>query len=323
MRPLSYAVKEKGVISMLSLNDIKKGVLRQTDVRGLIIFEDGMETCRHPEKSRRNLVHSVAKSVTAIGVGFALEEGILQLEERLTDAFREEMGAVFNNLAAKYDAAYAEAHLGKLEHIQLKHLLSNTAGFAENFLTGFQRPYLTKDDWVTQCLSIPVTDRPGSRFLYCDANFYLIAKLIQRRCHQSLSAYLMPRLFCPLGIHHPTWELDPDGDAIGCGGLLLNLDELHVLGRLCLDNGCFDGNRVVPPGWMETVTTARIAVQEGRSYMIGSGNGTEKDCGLGYGYGFWTAPDFYYMFGFSGIYNFISRSGDLLITVDGLKETEV
>ena len=28
--------------------------------------------------------------------------------------------------------------------------------------------------------------------------------------------------------------------------------------------------------------------------------------------------DYYYMFGFGGIYNFISRRGDLLITVDGL-----
>ena len=303
---------------MLSLSDIKKEALRQAGVRALIIFEDGQEVYRYPERSRRNLVHSVAKSVTAIGVGFALEEGILKLEERLTDAFREEIRTVFDDLAAKHDAAYAGAQIGKLEHIQLKHLLSHTAGFAENFLTGFQRPYLIRDDWVTQCLSIPVTDTPGSRFLYCDANYYLIAKLIQRRCQQSLSSYLTPRLFRPLGIHHPTWELDPDKDAIGCGGLLLNTDELYMLGRLCLDNGCFGGSQVVPPGWMETVATAQIAIQGGTNSKNGSENGMERDYGLGYGYGFWTTPDFYYMFGYGGIYNFISRCGDLLITVDGL-----
>ena len=303
---------------MLSLSDIKKEALRQAGVRALIIFEDGQEVYRCPERSRRNLVHSVAKSVTAIGVGFALEEGILKLEERLTDAFREEIRTVFDDLAAKHDAAYAGAQIGKLEHIQLKHLLSHTAGFAENFLTGFQRPYLIRDDWVTQCLSIPVTDTPGSRFLYCDANYYLIAKLIQRRCHQSLSTYLMPRLFRPLGIHHPTWELDPDGDAVGCGGLLLNADELHVLGQLCLYNGCFGGSQVVPPGWMETVATAQIDIPGGNNDMTGSENGMERDYGCGYGYGFWTTRDYYYMFGFGGIYNFISRRGDLLITVDGL-----
>ena len=52
--------------------------------------------------------------------------------------------------------------------------------------------------------------------------------------------------------------------------------------------------------------------------MTGSENGMERDYGCGYGYGFWTTRDYYYMFGFGGIYNFISRRGDLLITVDGL-----
>lgn len=295
---------------MLTLRELKEEVLRRP-VRGLILSGADGEICRKPERTRRILVHSVAKSVTAIGAGFALEEGYLSLDESVAEAFDMDLSKVESAVGNLRGEGAAKEHRKRLEKIRLTHLMSNTSGFGENYLTGFQRPYLTDDDWVTQCLSLPVTADAGSAFLYNDANWYLIAKLLQRRTGQRLTEYLLPRLFVPLGIRYPTWEVDPEGDIIGCGGLLLNLDELHRLGLVCLHNGVYGGGRVISGEWMKTAAEKKTDAPGG--ILDGSG--------YGYGYGFWTGPDYFSMFGLGGIYSFISRSGDLLITVDGLELT--
>ena len=264
---------------MLTLRELKEEVLRRP-VRGLILSGADGEICRKPERTRRILVHSVAKSVTAIGAGFALEEGYLSLDESVAEAFDMDLSKVESAVGNLRGEGAAKEHRKRLEKIRLTHLMSNTSGFGENYLTGFQRPYLTDDDWVTQCLS-------------------------------RLTEYLLPRLFVPLGIRYPTWEVDPEGDIIGCGGLLLNLDELHRLGLVCLHNGVYGGGRVISGEWMKTAAEKKTDAPGG--ILDGSG--------CGYGYGFWTGPDYFSMFGLGGIYSFISRSGDLLITVDGLELT--
>ena len=287
---------------MLTVNEIKE-VIQTRPPAGLIVSESGREIFRRPPLSRRFLVHSVAKSVTALGMGFAIREGILALEENLADAFPDKVSLAVSGMETACGIEASHRQLEQLKQVRLRHLLSHTSGFRHNFLTGFQRPSLKDDDWLTQCLSNPITSDPGEAFLYCDAGYYLIAKLLARRTGLRLTQYLLPRLFAPLQIRYPTWEVDPDGDMIGCGGLLMNLDELHKLGQLCLNHGEENGRTVVPEEWVKTVTGQKVSFPEGG----------------GYGYGFWTAPDYCYMFGYGGVYNIISYSRNLLITADGLE----
>ena len=286
---------------MLTLAELRKKAAEDPNVN-VIISDSGIEQFRRPAQTRRNLVHSVAKSVTAIGFGFAMQEGYVSLQESLADAFAQELSKVKERFADHFGSEAAEAQLERLKEIKLSHLLSHTSGFRDNILTGFERPYLKEDDWTVLSLSVPVIHAPGEVFFYADENFYLLAKLVQRRTRQNLSAYLLPRLFSPIGLRWPTWEADPDGDAIGCGGLLLSLDELHTLGLLCQNFGSWSGETVVEEAWMRTVTTEKVPFGDG----------------CGYGYGFWTAPDCYYMFGLGGVYSFIAKEGGLLISADGL-----
>ncbi len=290
---------------MQTIDEIREEIRRQP-LKGLVVSHAGRVVCRKPAQSRRFLVHSVAKSVTALGVGFAIQEGILGLEENLADAFAENLPGAASRAEALHGTQTARKQMEQLKQVRLKHLLSHTSGFQENFLTGFQRPYLQDDDWLAQCLANPVTATPGTAFLYCDANYYLIAKLLRKRTGRRITEYLLPRLFSPLGIRYPTWEVDPEGDMIGCGGLLLNLDELHRLGLLCLEKGKADGRRIVPEAWVETVTSPAVSLPGGG----------------GYGFGFWTAPEYCCMFGYGGVYNIISYSRDILITADGLALSE-
>ena len=65
---------------------------RPIGVLGVKISQGG-EVIAHKtwdEECRRN-VYSASKSVTSCAVGFAVQEGLLSLEERLVDAFAQDL----------------------------------------------------------------------------------------------------------------------------------------------------------------------------------------------------------------------------------------
>ncbi len=228
-------------------------------VLGVRITQDG-EVLDHicwDDDCRRN-VYSAAKSFTSAAVGIAAREGLLRLDEKLTDAFPDDLPAsVSDELAAA----------------TVRDLLTMCLGQEKGNLMGSQRPFIKEDDWVKLSLSIPFVYRPGTHFVYNNAGPYLAGVLVQRRAGCDLVSYLMPRLFGPLGIRRPVWEEDPKRYTFGAGGLFLCLEELDRLGLLYLNNGNWNGKQVIPEEWVRESTS--VQADNGR---------------YGYGYLFWGGP---------------------------------
>ena len=222
----------------------------------LIISQNGEVVARHQwdEDCRRN-VYSASKSFTSAAVGIAMREGLLSIEEKLTDAFAEDLPQnVSDNLA----------------QATVRDLLTMQLGQAGAALMGAQRPFYADRDWVKKSLAIPFADAPGTRFVYNNVGPYLAGVLVQRRAGCDLTSYLMPRLFGPLSIQRPMWEFDPQGYTFGSGGLFLCAQELHRLGLLYLQDGQWNGRQIVPAEWV--AESSRKQAENG-SY--------------GYGYLFW------------------------------------
>lgn len=231
-------------------------------VLGVVISQNGEEIGRHlwDEECRRN-VYSASKSYTSCAVGIAIKEGLLSLDERLTDCFAADLPAeVSENLAKATVRDLLTMHLGQ-EH---------------GNLMGGQRPLYAEDDWVRMSLAIPFTDAPGSRFVYNNVGPYLAGVLVQRRAGCNLVDYLMPRLFQPMGIKRPTWETDPMGNTFGAGGLMLTMSELHRLGLLYLQDGEWNGRQIITKEWVRESTCRQVD--------------NDKD-DYGYGYLFWGGPE--------------------------------
>lgn len=254
---------------------------------GVIVSQDGVEVGRHlwEPVCRRN-IYSASKSFTSCAVGLAVKEGLISLEERLTDAFVDELPNPVN------------------EHLQratVRDLLTMCLGQEKGALMGMERPYLEEDDWVKYALSRPFTDPPGTKFVYNNVGPYLAGILVQRRCGCDLVSYLMPRLFLPLGIKRPCWECDPLGNTFGAGGLFLSIEDLHKFGLLYLQKGVWKGKRILTEDW----------VAESLSRQ------TENDRNpYGYGYLFWGAPhDNFCADGKYGQYSFVLRDKNAVITI--------
>lgn len=181
-------------------------------------------------------LYSVSKSFTSCAVGFALQEGLLSLDEKLCDAFCEDMPEHID---------------GNLAKATVRDLLTMRLGQERIRLIGDRLKLRHIPDWVKMVLAEPFDYAPGEHFYYSNVGPYLAGVLVQRRAGCDLVDYLMPRLFEPLGIERPNWERDPRGDIFGASGLELSLCELHEFGLLCLARGYKDGRSVIPESWID------------------------------------------------------------------------
>ena len=206
------------------------------------------------EECRRN-IYSASKSVTSCAVGFAVQEGLVKLSEKLVDAFPDDL----------------PAHVGDcLAAATVRDLLTMCLGQREAALMGGQRPLYAQRDWVKLSLALPFEDAPGTKFVYNNVGPYLAGVLVQRRAGCTLVDYLTPWLFHHMGIQRPTWETDPQGMTFGAGGLFWTLTELHAFGQFCLQRGAWNGRRLLDGDWIDQCASKQVD------------NGAD-----GYGYLFW------------------------------------
>ena len=216
---------------------------------------------RCDEECRRN-VYSVTKSYTCAAVGFAVQEGLLSLDEPLTEAFRGDLP----------DRVGEHLKKARIEDLLTMHL-----GQRQAHLMGGQRPRYAEDDWVRLSLSIPFEDAPGTRFVYNNVGPYLAGVLVERRAGCDLASYLYPRLFAPLGLRRPTWELDPMGHCFGAGGLFLSLTEMHAFGEFLLAGGTWQGKPRLDGEWIRRCAADYHASGYGYLFWRGEYNSFRAD----------------------------------------------
>jgi hypothetical protein len=131
--------------------------------------------------------------------------------------------------------------------------------------------------WKRAFLKHPVTFKPGTRFLYNTSATYMLAAIVEKATGSSLMEYLRPRLFEPLGIRNPTWEVSPEGIATGGFGLSVRTEDIAAFGQLYLRKGQWNGKQLVPQAWVEAATARQTS----------NGSNPKSDWDQGYGYQFW------------------------------------
>lgn len=210
---------------------------------------------------RRN-IYSATKSFTSCAVGFAVQEGLLSLDEKLVDVFCDDLPDTVSE---------------NLKKATVRDLLTMCLGQEKGNLMGEQRPLYEEDDWVKLSLRIPFVYEPGTHFVYNNVGPYLAGILVQRRSGQDLISYLTPRLFAPLGIKRPTWETDPLGNSFGAGGLFLTLTELHKFGLFYLAKGLWNGKQLLSEEWIKESTRQQVDAPYGYLFWRGEYNSYRAD----------------------------------------------
>lgn len=242
---------------------------------------------------RLHELFSLSKSFTSTAVGFAAAEGLLTVDDLVLDHLPDE---------APDDPG---PHLRRM---RVRDLLTMTTGHADDptdrvFQTG---------DWVKAFLAEPVEHEPGTFFVYNTAGTHVLSAIVQKVTGQRLLDYLGPRLFEPLGIEGATWQQSPGGVDVGGSGLSGTTEDIAVFGQLYLQDGVWEGRRILPEGWAAEAT--KLQVQNGPS--------DDVDWAQGYGYQFWRGRhDSYRGDGAFGQYCVVLPAQDVVVvTTSGVGE---
>ena len=199
-------------------------------------------------KGMWHITHSMCKSITGMAIGMLIEEGKLKLNENIYDIFSDHMNA-FSKIFRPV--------------ITVENLLTMTSGVTFN-----ESGIVSGNDWLGGFLNASVNGKPGTEFQYNSLNTYVLSAIVTKRTGETLTEYLTPRLFGPLGITKYYWETCPKGITKGGWGLFLCAEDMAKLGQLYLQRGKWNGQQLVSEYWIE-ISTARHLKTQNDTYGYG------------------------------------------------------
>lgn len=199
-------------------------------------------------KGMWHITHSMCKSITGMAIGMLIEEEKLKLDENIYD--------IFPNHTNAFSKIFRPV-------ITVENLLTMTSGVTFN-----ESGIVSGNDWLGSFLNASVNGKPGTEFQYNSLNTYVLSAIVTKRTGETLTEYLTPRLFGPLGITKYYWETCPKGITKGGWGLFLCAEDMAKLGQLYLQRGKWNGQQLVSEYWIE-ISTARHLKTQNDTYGYG------------------------------------------------------
>lgn len=197
---------------------------------------------------------SSGKSITAIAIGMAIDDGKLANVDLPVFAFFKDREPFAHDGPAK-------------RAITIRDLLTMSSALDCDDWTDAspgneERMYATRD-WTRFALDIPIArdyaraaNRLG-RYSYCTAGAFLLGRIVERATGERFDTYVQRRLFDPLGITGAQWKASPNGEIQSGGQLSLRARDFAAIGQLILDGGIADGKQIVSRTWLREMLTVR------------------------------------------------------------------
>ena len=209
-------------------------------------------------RKKTHQLSSVTKGILSLITGIAIEEGkISNVSE-----------PIFN-----YLSQYSNSFSDEKKQIQIKHLLTMTSGWDWN---QFNYSWNDKrndaanmykcEDVVEYVLERPLNDKPGAKFNYTNGEPTILGVILKNACAMEVDKFTESHLFHPLGIMEYKWTRYPDGSLETDGGLKLCSRDLLKVGILMLNNGNWQGKRIISENWISESTKSRISLSLLRGY---------------------------------------------------------
>lgn len=144
------------------------------------------------------------------------------------------------------------------------------------------------DDWIQFTLDQPMDADPGTKWVYNSGGSHLMSGIVRAATGRFIDDYATEFLFGPLGIEEFYWKKTPQGYPDTEGGLYLRAEDLAKIGYLYLHDGVWDGERILPAGWVEQATTRHARAIQGNwdyglQWWLTTRNGLDVWAGRGFG----------------------------------------
>lgn len=199
---------------------------------------------------------SVSKSVTSQLIGIALEQGYITG----TDA---KMLSFFPD--------YAGLGSPEKDQITIHQMLAMTTGLPFDEQTypiadsrNDAHQLFISADPVAFVFGKDVVHAPGTTYRYNSGTTVVLGEIIRRTTGRSVPSFAEEHLFKPLQISSYMWAPMPEAPEIAYapGGLYLRPRDMAKIGQLMLQEGIWNGNRVLSSDWVHNSVTQAIPVSD-------------------------------------------------------------
>ncbi len=186
-------------------------------------------------------MYSISKSIVAIAVGFAVQEGYLSLDDPMIKHFPEE-------LANQPDE--------NMRNQTVRHMLTMSTAKLER---GWFKA--RTDDRVRFYFE---NDNPDSRpsgtiFQYDSTGSFVLGALVERLVGMPFMDYLRPRLFDKIGVSEGAYCLKcPGGHSWGDSGVICTPMDMLKIARFMLNGGAWNGEQLLDAQFVKDATSRQI-----------------------------------------------------------------
>ncbi len=210
----------------------------------IMVIRHGKVACEcHWTPSDANTPHdmfSLSKSIVSTAIGIAYDEGIIKLDTKVYPTY-------FPHVLADLKGKQREW----ASKITIHDFISMRAGIATPVINNKE----TNLDWTDEFLHCPIKFEPGTDWKYISENAYLLSWILQKETGMTMTEYLKPRFYEPLGMETPHWDTNQQDVDAGGWGLKLTAEDLAKIAVLYLNKGEFEGKRIFSEEWFNLATT--------------------------------------------------------------------
>jgi len=197
----------------------------------------------------RHDVRSITKSVTALLVGIAVENGwIADLDVPVFSFFPD----------------HGDLRTPEKERITLRHLLTMSAGLAWSEELPYSNPanserrMMEAADPHRYVLEQPVARPAGFVYNYNGGLTALLGAILHRVSGRPPDQLAKEYLFDPLGIDDVEWVRYPNGTPNVTSGLRMRPRDVAKIGQLVLNQGAWNNTGIVSSAWIDQATSPQI-----------------------------------------------------------------
>ena len=196
---------------------------------------------------RMATIFSVSKSITSLLCGIAVDDGYIHsIDDPVTDYLPE---------LKKKDLRW--------QKLTIRHLLDMKSGldFDDTYDINWKGlKYLNAmarlnygHDLMKQIKGMEFRCEPGAQHRYESMTSAILGVVIERASGKCYADYLSEKVWKPLGMEHPALvniDSRKHDVAHAFGGITTTVKDLAKIGRLYLNNGMWDGKRIVSEDWI-------------------------------------------------------------------------
>jgi hypothetical protein len=202
---------------------------------------DGIKVASIRNTNAQN-TYSVSKVYCVTAIGMLYDEGKIKTSDTIGKIFKDEIKAYGIDES-------------KWANITIHDVMKHNIGFTQGSLLDIDVHEDEWKSWDKDFLKIVLNYKIDGKksYMYSDAAFYLLSRVVTKISGEKLDVFLKSRLFDKADYKDYRITKCPQGYPIGATQFFLRPDDVVKLGRIYLNGGTYNGKRIISQEWVNKV----------------------------------------------------------------------